>query len=94
MTEVDNHQNKTPDEAPRTPSSVRRPDHRMHHTNPMYRRGRFFKLRNTLNLLFMVLAVAGFAAYMLTEAKTAGMVLMLVGVVLKMVEVGIRMFHK
>lgn len=94
MTEADNHQHNTPVEAPRTASSVKRPDHRMHHTNPMYRRGRYFKLRNTLNLLFMVLAVAGFAAYMFTEAKTAGMVLMLVGVVLKMVEVGIRMFHK
>ncbi len=94
MTEADNNQNKTQDEASRTTSGVVRPDHRMHHTNPMYRRGRYFKLRNTLNLLFMVLAVAGFVAYMFTEAKTLAMVLMLVGVVLKMVEVAIRMFLK
>lgn len=53
-----------------------------------------FKVRNILNIAFMLLAIGGVALYMSTEWHTAAYVILLVGVVVKIAEVAIRLFHK
>lgn len=53
-----------------------------------------FRVRNILNIVFMLLAVIGIVLYMATDWRTAAYIVLLIGVVVKIVEVAIRLFHK
>lgn len=53
-----------------------------------------FKVRNTLNMVFMLLAVIGLIMYYSMDNHTIAIIVLLVGVVLKIAEVCIRLFHK
>lgn len=75
------------------PSSAVRPHHRM---KPITSgRGKLFKVRNMMNLSFMLLTVIGIAVYYsLPNARQAAIVIVLLAVILKIAEVFIRIFHK
>lgn len=79
-----------------TESTAVRPHHRQKRLIAYDKRNdSTFKTRNILNLLFMLFAVIGLVVYVSSEGmKTLALVLILIGVVLKIVEVGIRLFHK
>ena len=55
-------------------------------------RDRFFKLRNILNLIFMIGAVVGVVLYFNSDT-TVGTVIMLAAVVLKIIECSLRFIH-
>jgi len=61
-----------------------------------HRRGgpdsRFFKIRNLLNLLFMLLAIVGVAVYALSS-HTTGTVIVLVAMVFKFIECCLRIIR-
>jgi mscS mechanosensitive ion channel len=52
------------------------------------------KYRNILNIIFMVLAIVGVIVYTQTNYKTTATIILIVAVVLKFIEVALRMFHK
>lgn len=52
------------------------------------------KYRNILNIFFMVLAIVGVIVYTQTDYKTTATIILIVAVVLKFIEVALRMFHK
>uniref|UniRef100_A0AB33JQC9 Mechanosensitive ion channel protein MscS n=5 Tax=unclassified Prevotella TaxID=2638335 RepID=A0AB33JQC9_9BACT len=68
-----------------------RPKHRMERIDT---RDSLFKLRNILNICFMVLAIAGVCMYVFTMQKSIAITIMIAGVVIKFIEVALRMFHK
>lgn len=53
-----------------------------------------FKIRNYLNIVFMLLAVIGLILYYSMNDHTIAIIVLLVGVVLKIAEVCIRLFHR
>lgn len=56
-------------------------------------RDRFFVLRNTLNILFMLCAVAGVAVYYM-RSEQLGTYIILVAIVFKLVECCVRMLKR
>jgi len=52
------------------------------------------KYRNILNIIFMVLAIVGVIVYTQTNYKTTATIILIVAVVLKFIEVALRMFRK
>lgn len=52
------------------------------------------KYRNILNIIFMALAIAGVIVYTQTDYKTTATIILIVAVVLKFIEVALRMFRK
>ena len=71
-----------------------RPHHRQRRLIDYNGRDKMFKVRNSLNIVFMVLAVIGLLVYTQTDYTTLSYVILLIGVVLKIAEVVIRMFKK
>lgn len=71
-----------------------RPRHRQRRLISYTKEDSMFKVRNILNIVFMLLAIGGVCLYMFTEWHTAAYVVLLVGVVMKIAEVAIRLFHK
>ncbi|MFQ7112794.1 hypothetical protein [Hallella bergensis] len=55
-------------------------------------RKNFLRLRNWLNLVFMIGAVAGVLLYFFAD-KTAGTIVILVAMVFKIVETALRFLH-
>lgn len=55
-------------------------------------KGRFFKLRNILNTVFIILAIAGMAIYLLWKTSIGGP-LLIVAIAIKMVECVLRYLH-
>ena len=55
-------------------------------------KGRFFKLRNVLNIIFMLGAIIGVLLYFFV-GKTPGSIVILVSMVFKIVECSLRFFH-
>ncbi len=53
-------------------------------------KGRFFKIRNILNIIFIVLAIAGMAIYFYTSHSIGG-VLLVTAVIVKFIECVLRM---
>lgn len=51
-------------------------------------------IRNVLNIIFMLLAIAGACIYMFSRFHNVGVIIMIIAVVIKVVEVSLRMFHK
>ncbi|MDD6552179.1 MAG: mechanosensitive ion channel protein MscS [Prevotellaceae bacterium] len=95
------NQNTTPQDNPSTASTVKgggqqesvavKPHHRMEkitdHT-PMLR------VRNYLNIAFMILALIGVAIFFIQPLWRQGaMIIMLIAVVIKIIEVSLRLFH-
>ena len=52
------------------------------------------KYRNILNIIFMVLAIVGVIVYTQTNYKITATIILIVAVVLKFIEVALRMFRK
>lgn len=71
-----------------------RPHHRQRRLIDYNGRDKMFKVRNSLNIAFMVLALIGLLVYTQTDYTTLSYVILLIGVVLKIAEVVIRMFKK
>jgi hypothetical protein len=67
-----------------------------HHTQPKLNNGRdsMFKYRNIINITFMVLAIVGVIIYTQSDYKMTAAVILVIAVVLKFIEVSLRMFHK
>lgn len=57
-------------------------------------RDNMFKVRNTLNIIFMLLAIIGVIMWSQMADHTAAIIVLLTGVTLKIAEVCIRLFHK
>ena len=71
-----------------------RPRHRQRRLIDYNGRDKMFKVRNTLNIIFMLLAVIGLILWTQTDYQTLSIILLLVGVALKIVEVCLRLFKK
>lgn len=71
-----------------------RPHHRQRRLIEYTGRDKNIKLRNWLNIIFMLLAVVGLILWTQTEVQTVAIVILLVGVAIKIAEVCIRLFHK
>ncbi len=71
-----------------------KPHHRQRRLISYSKHDSMFKVRNSLNIAFILLALIGIILYMATEWQTAAYIILLVGVVLKIAEVSIRLFHK
>ncbi len=70
-----------------------RPQH--HHRRIEYSdRDNMFKVRNILNIAFMLLAVVGIILWYQMDDHTLAGIFLIIGVVLKIAEVCIRMFRK
>ncbi len=70
-----------------------RPQH--HHRRIGYSdRDNLFKVRNILNVAFMLLAIIGVVLWYSMDNHTAASIVLITGVVLKIAEVCIRLFHK
>ena len=72
----------------------RRNDRRPRRHVSMYQQDKSFRLRNMLNLVFLPLAIIGMCVNYFTEYKQAGFIILIVAVVIKFVEVAIRLIHK
>ncbi|MCD8281639.1 MAG: hypothetical protein LUC22_00095 [Prevotella sp.] len=55
-------------------------------------RGRFFHVRNILNIVFIILAIAGMAIYFYSNRTTGG-VLLIAAVVVKLIECVLRIIR-
>lgn len=75
-------------------SYVVRPQHRQRRLIDYDGRDEMLKVRNKLNIVFMLLAVIGLILWTQTEYQTASTIVLIVGVVLKIIEVCLRLFKK
>lgn len=89
-----NPQESRPEEAGSTESYAVRPRHRQRRLIEYDGRDKMFKVRNTLNIIFMILAVIGLILWTQTDRQNTGISIVLVGVALKIVEVLLRLFKK
>lgn len=55
-------------------------------------KGRFFKIRNIINIVFIILAIAGMVIY-LTWSQAIGGPVLIVAIALKMIECVLRYLH-
>lgn len=67
---------------------------RERHRIAFSKRDSMFGVRNTLNILFMLLAIIGLVMWNTMDSHTAAIIVLLVGVAFKFAEVCIRLFHK
>lgn len=56
------------------------------------KRDRFFKIRNVLNIIFMLAAIVGVAIYLLVSHST-GIIIVIVGMAFKFVECSLRLIR-
>ncbi|MGM9704946.1 MAG: hypothetical protein ACI3YB_03035 [Prevotella sp.] len=70
-------------------------DHIHHHRNGNETKNedRFFKIRNILNIIFMIVAVVGMLVYY-TIDHTSGIVTILTSIVFKLAECCLRLFRR
>lgn len=71
-----------------------RPEHRQRRLIDYNGRDKMFKVRNTLNIAFMLLAVIGLILWSQTDLQNLSIVILLVGVALKIAEVCLRLFKR
>ena len=71
-----------------------RPQHRQRRLIDYDGRDKMLKVRNKLNIAFMLLAVIGLILWTQTEYQTARTIVLIIGVVLKIIEVCLRLFKK
>lgn len=94
--EVSNVSNKNEDvkEQPHTSYAVR-PDHRHHRRLAYSDQNNMLKVRNWLNIGFMLLAIIGVVVWtQLDDMRTLATAILILAVVLKIAEVCIRLFKK
>ena len=89
-----NPQESRSEEAGSKESYAVRPHHRQRRLIEYDGRDKMFKVRNTLNIIFMILAVIGLILWTQTDWQNTGISIVLVGVALKIVEVLLRLFKK
>lgn len=94
QTETGKQESAQPEAAAPQQSYAVRPHHRQRRLIDYNGRDKMFKVRNSLNIAFMVLALIGLLVYTQTDYTTLSYVIILIGVVLKIAEVIIRMFKK
>ncbi len=103
--EITNHQEKVQEteqkvesraeQAVTQPTSYAvRPEHRQRRLIDYNGRDKMFKVRNTLNIVFMLLAVIGLILWTQTDFQNLSIVILLVGVALKIAEVCLRLFKR
>lgn len=68
---------------------VEEPSVRRHHRKPEKERGKFFLLRQILNVIFMLVAVAGCVVYVKVDYRM-GAVIIIIGMAFKMAECALR----
>ena len=66
---------------------------RPHHRMERPKRDRYFKTRNILNLLFVLGAIAGLLVYFYAN-HNAGIIIILVSMVFKVIECCLRLFRR
>ena len=71
-----------------------RPEHRQRRLISYDGRDKMFKVRNTLSIVFMILAIVGLILWTQTDYQNLGIVILLVGVACKIAEVCLRLFKK
>ena len=84
--------NQATEEAQQPTSYAVRPRHhyrRLDYSDPTH-----LRLRNVLNMVFMLLVIVGILLWYTIESHTPAYIVLLVGVVLKIAEVCIRLFRK
>ena len=87
-------ENSKQQEQPQTSYAVR-PDHRHHRRLAYSDQNNMLKVRNYLNIAFMLLAIVGVILWtQLEESRNIAYIVLIVGVVLKIAEVCIRLFKK
>lgn len=87
-------QNGSQEAVEETTSYAVRPHHRQRRLIEYDGRDKMFKVRNTLNIAFMILAVIGLILWTQTDWQNTGICIILAGVALKIVEVTLRLFKK
>ena len=88
-------ENVDTDKKVETPTSYAvRPEHRQRRLIAYGNNDSTMRLRNKLNILFMILAIIGLILWTQTEQQTIAIIILLVGVALKIAEVCIRLFKK
>lgn len=68
---------------------VEEPSVRIHHRKSEKERGKFFLLRQILNVIFMLVAVAGCVVYVKVDNRM-GAVIIIIGMAFKMAECALR----
>lgn len=68
------------------------PKHRSMEKMSYAEKGRFFAIRNILNIIFIILAIVGMALFFYTSREIGGIVL-IIAVFIKMVESVLRILH-
>lgn len=91
---MDLEENKTIDAEQPQESYAVRPHHRQRRLIDYDGRDKNIRLRNKLNIIFMILAIIGLILWTQTEQQTIAIVILLVGVVFKIAEVCLRLFKK
>lgn len=93
MEQNDNRNIENKDSQQQTSYAVR-PEHRQRRLIDYNGRDKMFKVRNTLNIVFMLLAVIGLILWTQTDYTNLSIVILLIGVALKIIEVCLRLFKK
>lgn len=91
---MDLEENKTINSEQTQESYAVRPHHRQRRLIDYDGRDKNIRLRNKLNIIFMILAIVGLILWTQTEQQTIAIVILLVGVVFKIAEVCLRLFKK
>lgn len=94
MTQEEENKNIQEQEKNSGESYAVRPHHRQRRLIDYNGRDKMFKVRNILNIVFMILAVIGLILWTQTDYHTLSTVILLVGVVFKIAEVCLRLFKK
>lgn len=77
-----------------TTSYAVRPHHRQRRLIDYDGRDKMLKVRNKLNITFMLLAIIGLILWTQTDCQNLSIIILLAGVVLKIIEVCLRLFKK
>jgi hypothetical protein len=89
---VDEVQGNQSEEKNVTPVYAKKPHHRMESLDDTHHD--LYKLRNILNIFFMIIAIIGVIAYLKMDNKNVGIIIIISGVVIKFIEASLRLFHK
>lgn len=88
----ENNVKKNNEDSQQQQSYAVRPQH--HYRRLEYSEQRNLGIRNKLNIAFILLAIVGMALWYMLDDHTPAAIVLLLGVVLKIVEVCIRLFRK
>ncbi|PTL25136.1 mechanosensitive ion channel protein MscS [Prevotella sp. oral taxon 820] len=69
-----------------------RPKHRLRNTD--HKGNVIFKIRNILNIIFIVTAIVGACLYTMSSYQSIGSFVLIFAVTVKITEVSLRIFHK